>query len=246
MANDVSKMDRSKSQVLVVINKGNVSTQVRQSLKSLGFTQVSVVNTHVAAIERAQERNFSHYIVDAKDTDMVALEFVAKIMTMERDPVILAVSEEPKIDDVFSLLKAGARGFLVPPLNVESIEQVLVQASKGPVLSEAVLNAPDRNAAFVAVVLNNLYRLAVSMRQSREFVTAERDVKFYNYALRESMEMAQLFCEGSDEDLREKIVDGCINRAKDAASRLGRLRKKLSKSRTGGEEGEGEGEEASA
>jgi DNA-binding NarL/FixJ family response regulator len=238
-------MDRSKSQVLVVINKGNVSTQVRQSLKSLGFTQVSVVNTHVAAIERAQERNFSHYIVDAKDTDMTAIDFIQKIMTMEREPVILAVSEEPRIDDVFSLLKVGARGFLVPPLNVEVIEQVLVQASKGPVLSEAVLNAPDRNAAFVAVVLNNLYRLAVSMRQSREFVTAERDVKFYNYALRESMEMAQLFCEGSDEDLREKIVDACINRAKDAASRLGRLRKKLSKTRTVGEGGEPEAEEAS-
>ena len=220
-----------------MINKSNVSTQIRQSLKSLGFPQLSVVNTHALGVERAQERNFSHYIVDAKDTDMTALDFVAKIMTMEREPIILAVSEEPKIDDVFSLLKVGARGFLVPPLNVEAIEQVLMQASKGPVLSDAVLNAPDRNGAFVAVVLNNLYRLAVSMRQSREFVTAQRDVKFYNYALRESMEMAQLFCEGSDEDLREKIVEGCINRAKDAASRLGRLRKKLSKTRTVGEDG---------
>jgi hypothetical protein len=69
------------------------------------------------------------------------------------------------------------------------------------------------------------------MRQAREFKSAERDVKNYNYQLRESVELAQLFCDGNEADLRDKLVEGCINRAKDASTRLGRLRKRLKKDR---------------
>ncbi|MFN8389863.1 MAG: response regulator [Bdellovibrionota bacterium] len=227
--------DRQKFAVLVVVQKTITSNQLRQSLKSIGFTQISVVPTHVAALERVKGRNFTHIMFDAKATDMPAIEFVKQMAEIEKDVTMIAVSEEPRIDDVFGLLRAGARAFLVPPLTVDMIEQMIVHASEGPQLSEAVLHAPDRNAAFVAVILNNLYRLSVSMRQAREFKSAERDVKVYNYSLRESVEMAQLFCEGGDDDLREKIIEGCINRAKDASTRLGRLRKKLKKERVVGE-----------
>ena len=224
--------DRAKFHILVMAQKASVSSQLRQSLKALGFANVSVVGSHVAAVERVKSRNFTHFLFDAKTSDMPAVEFVEKIMELEKDAIMIAVSEEPRIDDVFGLMRAGARAFLVPPLTVDMIEQMFVMATDGPQLSEAVLNAPDRNAAFVAVILNNLYRLSVSMRQAREFKSAERDVKIYNYSLRESVEMAQLFCDGEERILREKIIEGCINRAKDASTRLGRLRKKLKKDRS--------------
>ncbi len=223
--------------MLVVAQKALTSSQLRQSLKSLGFTQISVVQSHIQALERIKGRNFSHYVFEAKQIDMPVIEFVTKVLDSEQNAIMIAVSEEPRIDDVFGLLRAGARAFLVPPLTVDMIEQMLVMATEGPQLSDAVLNAPDRNAAFVAVILNNLYRLSVALRQAREFKSAQRDVKLYNYALRESVEMAQLFCEGSDDDLRNKIIEGCINRAKDASTRLGRLRKRLRKERTEDDDG---------
>ena len=230
--------DRQRFSVLVVAQKAITSSQLRQSLKALGFTQISVVPSHVQALDRLKTRNFSHHLFDAKMTDMPPAEFVKQVMEMDTNSIMIAVSEEPRIDDVFGLLRAGARAFLVPPLTVDMIEQVIIQATDGPQLSEAVLHAPDRNAAFVAVILNNLYRLSVAMRQSREFKSAEREMKIYNYSFRESVEMAQLFCDGDEENLREKIVEGCINRAKDASTRLGRLRKKLRKDRVEGEEEE--------
>jgi len=232
MASTSIQHERGKISVLVVAQKAITSSQLRQSLKSLGFTQISVVQSHVQALERIKTRTFSHYVFEARTTDMPAVDFVTRVIESEANAVMIAVSEEPRIDDVFGLLKAGARAFLVPPLTVDMIEQMLVMATEGPQLSEAVLHAPDRNAAFVAVILNNLYRLSVALRQSREFKSAERDVKLYNYSLRESVEMAQLFCEGGEDDLRDKIIEGCINRAKDASTRLGRLRKKLRKERT--------------
>ncbi len=231
MAGNSILHERQKFQVLVVASKAITSSQLRQSLKTLGFSQVSVVPSHIAALERIKTRNFTHYLFEAKATDMPSIEFVQQVIEMDKSATMIAVSEEPRIDDVFGLLRAGARAFLVPPLTVDMIEQVIIQATEGPQLSEAVLHAPDRNAAFVAVILNNLYRLSVSLRQAREFKSAEREAKIYNYTLRESVEMAQLFCDGSDEDLRDKVVEGCINRAKDASTRLGRLRKRLKKER---------------
>ncbi|MCB0323437.1 MAG: hypothetical protein KDD69_07675 [Bdellovibrionales bacterium] len=236
--------DRGQFSVLVVCAKGSTSSQLRQALKALGFSQISAAATHVAALERAKTRPFSHVVFEAKATDMPALEFVEQLIDYENDAIMIAISEEPRIDDVFGLLRAGARGFLVPPFTTEMLESVMTQATEGPALSEAVLNAPDRNGAFTAVILNNLYRLSVAMRQSREFESAARDVKNYNFQLRESMELAQLFCQGGEADLREKIMEGCINRAKDAATRLGRLRKRLKKDR-GVETEEQEDEDAS-
>lgn len=237
--------DRGQFSVLVTCSKGAVSSQLRQALKALGFSQISSAPSHVNAHERAKTRHFSHIIFDAKSSDMPAIDFVDQLMEIEEEAIMIAISEEPRIDDVFSLLRAGARGFLIPPFTTDMLEEVLVEATEGGQLSEAVLNAPDRNGAFTAVILNNLYRLSVSMRQAREFASAARDVESYEYQLRESVELAQLFCDGPEEDLRDKIVEGCINRAKDASTRLGRLRKRLKKERVveDGEEEEEDEEE---
>lgn len=232
-----SLKDRSHFSVLVICAQGTTSSQIRQALKSLGFMNVSTAPTHLAALEKVKIRNFTHLIFDAKSTDMPAIDFVKQILNLDSKSLLIAISEQPRIDDVFGLLRGGARGFLVPPFTTEMLENIMAQATEGPALSEAVLNAPDRNAAFTAIILNNLYRLSVAMRQAKEFTTAARDVKNYDYALKESVDLAQLFCEGSDEDLREKIIEGCINRAKDAATRLGRLRKKLKKERVEDEDG---------
>lgn len=226
-----SLRDRNNYCILVVCAQGSTSGQIRQALKSIGFQNMSTASSHVQALEKVKIRNFTHIVMDAKTSDMPSLDFVKKILEMDPKSIIIALSEQPRIDDVFGLLREGARGFIVPPFTTEMIENVFKQATDGPALSEAVLNAPDRNGAFTAIILNNLYRLSVAMRQAKEFTTAARDVKNYNYALREAVDLAQLFCEGGDEDLKEKIIEGCINRAKDAATRLGRLRKKLKKER---------------
>lgn len=237
--------ERQKAKILVVCPNSVTGTQLRQALKSIGFVNVSAAPSHVQALERIKGRPFTHVIFDAKASDMPALEFVEAVLNVEETASLIAISEQPRVDDVFGLLRAGSRGFLVPPFNTETIESVVLRATEGPALSEAVLNAPDRNSAFIAVVLNNLYKLSVSMRQAREFPTAAREVVSYGFALRESMEMANLFAEGSEEDVRDKIIEACINRAKDAATRLGRLRKKLKRER-GIDDGPAEKDEAEA
>lgn len=234
MAGPVGKgfnYSRQNYSVLVVCENANTNNQIRQAVKTLGFPQISGAPSHVVGVDRYQARKFTHVFYDAKSTDMPALDFVKRLMAMDETAIMVAVSSEPRVDDVFSLLSAGSRGFLVLPFTVDAIEEVLLQASDGPPLSEAVLHAPDRNSALVGVVLNNLYRVSVLMRQAREFPTAARELERQHKGLLTSGEMARIFCEGTEDDLREQFIEACISRANVASTRLGRTRKRLQQKR---------------
>ena len=192
-------------------------------------------------------RNFEIVFFDAKSSDMPTIEFVKSAIELGDKAILIAMSGEPRIDDVFGMLRAGARGFVVMPFTINIVEDVILKAFEGLPFSEAVLMATDRNAALTGVVLNNLYRLSVMLRQSREFPSAARDVERYRVAFNESMELARMFCENGDDDaLRDKIIDDCIARANVAATRLGRTRKKLQEKRKKGDDEEDELEEGGA
>jgi DNA-binding response OmpR family regulator len=223
---------RQQIPVLVICANGTVSNQVRQALKTVGFSMISAAPSHVTGVDRIKGRDFALILFDAVGSDMPALDFVTQAVGLDSNSTLIAISAEPRVDDVFGLLRNGARGFLALPFTVDTVEEVIMNASEGPPLSEAVLNAPDRNAALVGVVLNNLYKVSVLMRQAREFSSAARELQRQQYSLSESMDMARLFSEGGDDLLLEKIVEGCINRANTASTRLGRTRKKLQKERS--------------
>lgn len=219
--------------MLVVHPNSTTNNQLRQTLKLLGFAQISGAPSHVVGLEREQERRFTHVFFDAKGSDMPALEFVQKSFELDEATVLVAVSLEPKVDDVFGLLSAGATGFLVVPFTTDGVEEVLTQASDGPPLGETVLNTPDRNTALTGVVLNSLYRVSALIRQAREFPSAARELERAKQSLRTAVEMARLFSEGGDERLVEQFVEGCIARSNTASTRLGRTRKRLRQRRDG-------------
>jgi hypothetical protein len=223
---------RTNVSALVIARTGQTSNQLRSALKTIGFNRLTACSSHVAGLERIKTRNYQLVMFDAKPTDMPVMDFVRQALELDQHSILIAVSDQPRIDDVFGLLRSGARGFVVTPFTIEGMESVLMRADEGPPFSEAVLMAPDRNAALIGVVLNNLYRLSVLMRQAREFESARRELNHYKFAFGEAMELARLFCEGADESiLLERIVEDCCTRANSASSRLGRMRQKLQKGR---------------
>jgi DNA-binding response OmpR family regulator len=222
---------RAHIPVLVVCANGTTSNQVRQAVKTIGFNSVTAAAGLVPALDRIRGRDFALVLFDAKSSDMPTNDFVKQVINLDPNIILIAVSAEPRVDDVFGLLRDGARSFLCLPFTVDIMEAIIMRATQGRPMSEAVLNAPDRNAALVGVVLNHVYKTSVLMRQSREFPSAAKDRERQQYALVESMDMARLFCEGGDDSLLEKIIEGCVGRANIAATKLGRTRKKLQKER---------------
>jgi len=76
------------------------------------------------------------------------------------------------------------------------------------------------------------------MRQAQQFETAKRELPRMMSGFKRSAELAMTFAKGGQEGLLEALEKFCIERSKGPATRLGRLRKRLSTTRTVEEEAE--------
>ena len=230
--------ERGKATILIVESDALERSNIRGALKSLGFQNLSEAPTHMAALEKFNERKFSHVIFEAKKTNMPTKDFLQKVFEYDSEIVAIPASAEPNVDDVFELLIIGARGYLVKPFTVDNVDQAVIQASKGEPIAEAVLQAKDRNEALVAIMISSLDKTATLLRQAQQFETAKRELPKSMAMMRRSSELAKTFAKGGDVGLLEALERFCIERSKGPATRLGRLRKRLSAVRVDDEDGD--------
>lgn len=222
---------RARGAVLIVSRDGQISNQLKQGLYNIGYTSVSSVTKHVQGLERFKERHFALVLFDAVPTNMSSVDFVTALKEIDPTTMLIALSYHPPIDQVFELLKAGARWFLVLPFTVGQLEDVLLKAIEGPPFSEGVLESLDRNGALVGLVLNTLENLTMTMHHLRAFPESPRTLDNLKASFAEAVQLARTFSEGGDQNFRDKLVEACIGRAGSASTRLGRVRKKLKRLR---------------
>lgn len=234
----MSPAERSRSTVLIVESDGNERNNMRTCLRSLGYGGIADAPNHASAIERLQDRPVTHIIFEAKRTNMPAKDFLQKVMDVDKRITCIPSSFEPNVDDVFDLMVMGARGYLVKPFTIDTVELAIVNATKGEPLSDVVLQAKDRNEALVAIMMGSLDKTAMILRQALKFETARRELPRAMTSMRNSAELAKTFCKDGEEGLLLAMEKFCIDRSKGPATRLGRLRKKLQTSRTKEEEEE--------
>lgn len=228
--------ERGRASVLIVEPDSQERSNLRTALKSLGYGAFTDVAAHAQAFEKLQERKITHVLFDAKKTNMPPTEFLQKLLETDNKIVAIPSSYDPNVDDVFDLLIMGARGFLVKPFTVGTLERSIVTASKGDPMPDVVLNAKDRNEALVAIMMGSLDKAATIMRQAQQFETAKREIPRAMASLRRSAELAQTFCKGGEDGLRDAMEKFCIERSKGPATRLGRLRKRLNTKRVSDDE----------
>ncbi|MGI6525495.1 MAG: response regulator [Bdellovibrionota bacterium] len=228
-------LERSRACVLIVEPDAIDRSNMRSCLKDLGFGGLSDVSTHIGAFEKLEQRHFTHLIFDARPTNMPVVDFVKKIMECMPEIIMIPTSFEPDVDDVFDLFILGAKGYLVKPFTAESVDDAIVNATKGEPIAEVVLNAKDRNEALVAILMQSLDITATIIRQAQQFETAKRELPRALNGLRRSSELAKTFSKGGEEGLLESIQKFCIERSQGPATRLGRLRKRLRSKRADGE-----------
>jgi DNA-binding NarL/FixJ family response regulator len=227
----MSQAERSRSSILVVESDGNDRNNMRMALKALGYGSISDAPNHAAALEKMSQKKYTHLIFEAKRTNMPAKEFLHKVLEGCDTIIALPSSYEPNVDDVFDLLIMGAKGYLVKPFTQDTVEQALATASKGEPISEAVLNAKDRNEALVAILMGSIDKAATVLRQAQQFETARREIPRAVASMHRSAELAKTFAKGGHPALMEAMEKFCIERSKGPATKLGRLRKRLKTTR---------------
>jgi DNA-binding NarL/FixJ family response regulator len=227
----MSPAERAAASILIVETEAGDRSNLRTALKNLAFATLADAPNHLAALEKFNDRKFTHLIFDAKKTNYPIKEWLQKIMEISPGIIAIATSSNPSIDDVFDLLVVGAKGYLVKPFTFDSVDQAVLSATKGEPFSDAVLNAKDRNEALVAIMMSSLDKFATIYRQSQQFETAKRELPRAMGALKRSSDLAQTFAKGGVEGLIEALERFCIERSKGPASKLGRLRKRLNNTR---------------
>ena len=225
----MSVAEYAETSLLIVEPDSQFRGNLKQSIRSLGLGQVTDVANHAAGLDKIQDRKITHVIFDAKKTNMPAKEFLAKVLELEEDAVCIPASLEPSVDDVFDMLIMGARGFLVKPFTVDTVNAAIVCASKGEPIADVVKQAKDRNEALVAIMMSSLDKVATLLRQARQFETAQVEIPRAMAQFRRSADLAVTFAKGGDEGLFDAIEKFCLERSKGPATRLGRLRKRLKK-----------------
>jgi two-component system chemotaxis response regulator CheY len=197
------------------------------AVQALRFGGVSITDTYLNALERFRERRFTHVLFSTADSSMPGPAFVTKLL--EYDPRIVAVpcSRDPRTEQVFELLQAGARGFIVKPFTPEMLDLGISHATNGEPISDVVLQARDRNEAFAALIAGCLDRLAVALRQGRQYDGAKREAARLQEALQNTVRLANMFCQGGPERFSKDLETFMIKIGGGPASRLGRLRRKL-------------------
>jgi DNA-binding NarL/FixJ family response regulator len=234
---EMSPVERATQCMLIVEPEAVDRNHLRTTLKALGFGTVVDSPTHLAALEKFEGRKFTHVIFDAKKSNYPMKEWLTQVFEISPRIIAIPASANPSVDDVFDLLVIGARGYLVKPFTFDSIEQAVLMATKGEPIAEAVLQAKDRNEALVAIMLSSLDKLATTYRQSLQFETAARELPRAMSALRRASDLAHTFAKGGEEGLIETLERFSIAKSHGPASRLGRLRKKLSSNRSAPEDG---------
>lgn len=240
----MSPAERAKASIMIVESDVMDRNNMRTALKALGYGGLSDAPNHAAALEKMNERKFTHVIFEAKKTNMPARDFLSKVFESYPDTICIPSSHEPNVDDVFDLLIIGAKGYLCKPFTIDTVEQAIIAATKGEPISEAVLQAKDRNEALVAIMMSSLDKAATLLRQAEQFETAKREVPKAIGVLRRSADLARTFAKGGEEALLDAMERFCIERSKGPATRLGRLRKRLKGGRNETEGDAAESEDA--
>ena len=155
----MSAAERQRSTILVIEPEPNDRSNFRNCIRDLGFGTVTDVPNHAQGLERLQERAVTHIIFDAKPTNMPTVGFVEKALEQDSNLILIPASLEPNVDAVFDMLILGARGYLVKPFNLDSVENAIVSASKGEPIANAVRQAKDRNEALVAIMMSGIILL---------------------------------------------------------------------------------------
>ena len=229
--NILSDAERRTASILLVEPDAADRALLRTTLRALGFTTISEAPSHMAALDKFEGRKFSHIIFDAKKGNYPVIDWFKQVIEIAPDIVAIPASANPSVDDVFEILLLGARGYLVKPFNRDSVEQSIVLATKGEPIPDVVRQARDRNEALVAIIMSSLDRLATVYRQSKQFETAARELPRAVAALRRSSDLALTFAKGGEAGLIEALEKFAVDKSRGPATRLGRLRKRLSTTR---------------
>jgi DNA-binding NarL/FixJ family response regulator len=227
----MSLSERKSCNILIVEDRINERVTLKGALRSLDFNNISEATSHSVAIKKLESRNFTHMIFQARKSDMLTIEFLEQVLSINENLVCIPSSSEPKVDDVFALILAGASGYLCFPFTLDSLDVTIIQATKGDAISDDFLRADDRNEALISIAMTNLDSTANLLKQAKKRYSLKYELEQETEKFRTSCNVARIFAQGGDQGFLDSLQKFLIKCSWRPTTKLGKLRRELSSKR---------------
>lgn len=218
--------------VLIVCKKGEISSQLRSVLLGIGFNSVNSASGYVNGLVYAKENDISLVFFDAETPDgseLTATQFVENLRKLRKNSIPVAVSIKGTGDSLFTLLKAGAKGFLLPPFTPGAVEEVFVAVQSGMQLSEDVLNAEDRNKKFAELIQEQLDKVSEIVKKNPGTELNQEALERRMQGFNETVRVAKFFCESSEQALMTTLHSHLIQRSEEMDQMANQTRLRLTR-----------------
>ena len=170
---------KHKIEILVISGNRDTLTLLRESMRHVGYDRIHNFSELQPALEYLDDHDADVIFFDvAMDTKQsISSEKFLELLEQEFPEVYaVAISSDPSVDNIFQLLKLGVHAYLIPPFSPHSVDEVIIDAVKGPKISDDILSKSDRNGALAAFMLDSLDQLAESMSTSKKIEAGEISV----------------------------------------------------------------------
>jgi two-component system, chemotaxis family, chemotaxis protein CheY len=123
-----------KLKFLVVDDVATMRRFIKQSLRELGYTQVSMAADGDAAIALLKNGNFDFVITDWNMPGTPGLEVLRQVRADERLaklPVVM-LTAEAKREHIVEAVQAGVSGYVVKPFSAKTLKEKIDQVLEAP------------------------------------------------------------------------------------------------------------------
>ena len=79
----LSPIEREKTFLLIIEADNHARAYLKQTLNSIGFSNIAEAPTHIQGLRKFEERPFTHVLFDARPTDMSASDFVRQVLKVD-------------------------------------------------------------------------------------------------------------------------------------------------------------------
>lgn len=222
----------TKGSVLVIHSQRILRTSVRSVLRAMGATNVQAMGSYAEALESVRVRTYSYiFFENSKDRKNTPAAFAKEVRKLSPTSILVAMFEPAYLEDLFTCLQAGVRGFVVIPCTPDALEATLLKATEGLNIPPSLLEGESWNVIFAKFVLRQLDHLCVAVKKSREHLELVDQVQAQIASMKDAVRMGKAYCEGGDDGFLHEILSQCMNRASDNRTRLGKVRERLAKER---------------
>ena len=136
--------------ILVVDDERLIQNLVYGVLASLGFTNVSVVNSGRKALDQIAQKKFDFIITDWRMDDIDGIEVVHHVRKSQKPPLcntpIIMLTGNSEAHYVKTAISAGVNGYLIKPFSAEQLVKrirTVIEEPRDFVISKN-FTGPDR------------------------------------------------------------------------------------------------------